>query len=455
MPSYDCIVIGSGPGGYVAAIRAAQLGMKTAVVEKDKVGGRCLNYACIPAKAVLRVADVLAEIDEADEFGIAVAGREVDYSKVSARREKVIKTLTGGVAGLFKKNKIDVIEGAGKLIGTGKVEVGGETYEATKAIVLATGSVAKPVPGTQFGGRVIGTEEAWALPELPKSLAVLGAGASGSEIASAYGRLGTDVLLFEALDRVLPTEDADISKVAGRAFAKQNIKVHTGTLVKDVQSHDDKVTFSYGDETGEAEYLVIAAGRGPDVEALGLEAAGVKLTDRGLIEVDGALRTSVKGVYAIGDLVPGPALAHKASDEGIIAVEDAAGLETHALEYVDIPRATFCTPPVASFGLTEAQAREQGIDVVVGKVQYGAGGAGTVYGDRGGVIKIIGDKRYGELVGGHIVGAKATELIQELVNAKALEGGYPEIARTIHGHPTLPEGVMEAARAADGWLIHG
>ena len=252
-----------------------------------------------------------------------------------------------------------------------------------------------------------------------------------------------------------PTEDADISKVAGRGLAKQNIKVHTGTLVKDVESHDDKVTFSYGDETGEAEYLVIAAGRGPDVEALGLEAAGVKLDDRGLIEVDGNLRTSADKIYAIGDLVPGPALAHKASDEGVIAVEHAAGLETHPIEYIDIPRATFCTPNVASFGLTEEQAREQGMDVVVGKVQYGAVGAGTVYGDRGGLIKIIGDKKYGELVGGHIVGAKATELIQELVNAKALEGGYAEVARIVHGHPTLSEGVMEAARAADGWLIHG
>ena len=313
----------------------------------------------------------------------------------------------------------------------------------------------KPVPGTSFGGRVIGTEEAWALPELPKTLAVLGAGASGSEIASAYGRLGVDVQLFEALDRVLPTEDADISKVAGRGLAKQNIKVHTGTLVKDVESHDDKVTFSYGDETGEADWLVIAAGRGPDVEALGLDAAGVKLDDIGLIEVDGNLRTSAEKIYAIGDLVPGPALAHKASDEGVIAVEHAAGLETHPIEYIDIPRATFCTPNVASFGLTEEQAREQGMDVVVGKVQYGAVGAGTVYGDRGGLIKIIGDKRYGELVGGHIVGAKATELIQELVNAKALEGGYAEVARIVHGHPTLSEGVMEAARAADGWLIHG
>src|SRR4051794_29309184 len=298
---YDCIVIGSGPGGYVAAIRAAQLGMKTAVVEKDAVGGRCLNYACIPAKAVLRVADILSEVDDADEFGIEIPERTVDFSKVSARREKVVKTLTGGVGGLFKKNKIDVIEGVGALA-DGGVKVGDETYSAAKAIILATGSVPKPVPGTQFGGRVIGTEEAWAFEELPKKIAVLGAGASGTEIASAYARLGTEVMLFEALDRVLPTEDADISKIANRSFGKQGIKVHTGVLVKDVQSDDGKVTFSYGDETGEAEYLIIAAGRGPDVEALGLDAAGVKLTDSRLIEVDGALRTSAEKIYAIGDL---------------------------------------------------------------------------------------------------------------------------------------------------------
>ena len=461
--AYDCIVIGSGPGGYVAAIRAAQLGMNTAVIEKDDVvGGRCLNYACIPAKAVLRSADVLSEVRDAEEFGISLNGAapEVDFGKVSARRAKVIKTLTGGVSGLFKKGEIEVINGLGSVTDDANVKVGGDfdgtEYEAKKAVILATGSVAKPIPGTEFGSRIIDTQGAWLLDELPGSIAVVGAGASGTEIASGYARLGVDVLLFEGLDRVLPTEDADVSKVAERSFKKQGIKVHTNTLVQDVKATDDNVTFSYGDgEEATVDFLVIAAGRGPDIEGLGLDNAGVKLDENGQVAVDGAMRTSKEGVWAIGDLVHGPALAHKASDEGIIAVEDAAGLETHALSYVDIPRATFCTPNVASFGLTEEQAREAGHDVTVGKVGYGAVGGGTVYGDRTGLVKIIGDKQYGELLGGHIVGSKATELIQELVNVKALEGGYPEVARAVHGHPTLSEAVLEAARAADGWLIHG
>ncbi|MGH2890146.1 MAG: dihydrolipoyl dehydrogenase [Solirubrobacteraceae bacterium] len=452
--SFDCVVVGSGPGGYVAAIRAAQLGFKTAVVERDRIGGRCLNYACIPAKAVLRVADVLSEIREADEFGIKVAEPEVDYAGVSARRQKVISTLTGGVAGLLRKNGVEVVEGEGRLTGPGAVAAGDREL-AAKTIVLATGSVKRPIPGAEFGGRVIGTEEAWALDELPKSMAVVGAGASGAEIASAYARLGVEVILFEALDRVLPTEDADISRLVERGLKRQGMEIHTATLVTGIESGKRSVSFTHGEAQGEVEWLVIAAGRGADVDGLGLDAAGVKLSSTGLIEVDGAMRTSTSGVYAIGDLVPGPALAHKASDEGLIAVEDAAGLTTHPLEYVDIPRATFCSPNVASFGLTEAQAREQDDDVVVGKVPYGAVGAGTVYGDRNGLIKIVGSKRYGELLGGHIVGAKATEMIQELVNARTLEGGYPEIARIVHGHPTLSEAVMEAARAADGWLIHG
>lgn len=456
--AYDVVVVGSGPGGYVAAIRAAQLGKRTAVIEKGDIGGRCLNVACIPAKAVLRVADVLSEIREADDFGIAVSEPTVDFVKVGERRERVVKTLTGGVSGLMKKNKIDVIEGFASLTDQGTVRVGGafDGDELTApVIILATGSVKRPIPGTSFGGRVIGTEEAWALSELPASMVVVGAGASGSEIASAYARLGTKVQLFEGLDRVLPTEDADISKLAERGFKKQDIEVHTSTFVTDVVSGDSSVTFSYGEEKGEAEWLVIAAGRGPDIEGLGLDVAGIKLAENGLIQVDSHLKTSRPGVWAIGDLVAGPALAHKASDEGIVAVEDAAGLEVHGIDYIDIPRATFCTPNVASFGLTEAQAREAGHDVVVGKVQYGAVGAGTVYGDRTGLVKIVGDKKYGEIVGAHIVGAKSTEMIQELVNAKALEGGYPEVARMIHGHPTMSEAVMEAARAADGWLIHG
>ncbi len=452
--SWDIVVIGSGPGGYVGAIRAAQLGFKTAIVEMDKVGGRCLNYACIPAKAVLRSADILSEVREAGEFGIKVGAPHVDYAALSARREKVISTLTGGVAMLLKKNGVETIAGRGALAGNGTVKVGDLDLQA-KTIVLATGSVKKPIPGTQFGGRVIGTEEAWALNELPKSMAVVGAGASGAEIASAYARLGTEVMLFEALERVLPTEDTDISKIAERGLKRQGIDIHTSTLVEQVEPTGEAVKFRAGDREAQVEWFVIAAGRGADVEGLGLEAAGVRIAEDGLLKVDGAQRTSAGGVYAIGDLVHGPALAHKASDEGVIAVEDAAGMQIHPIEYQDIPRATFCAPNVASFGLTEAEAREQGHDVTVGKVQYGAVGAGTVYGDRGGLVKIVGEKRYGELLGGHIVGSRATELIQELVNVRVLEGGYPEVARTIHGHPTQSEAIMEAARAADGWLIHG
>ncbi len=456
--SYDCIVIGSGPGGYVAAIRAAQLGKKTVVIEQDKVGGRCLNYACIPAKAVLRSADLLTEINEADEYGLKVASVEVDYVGVQARREKVVATLTGGVSGLFKKNKIDLIEGSGALDADGNVLVeadGGKQTLAAETVILATGSVPRAIPGVEFGGRVIGTEQAWALQELPARLAVVGAGASGSEIASGFARLGSEVLLLEALERVLPTEDADISRLVERGLKRQGIQVHTGTPVKDVQGTEESVSFSYGDQTAEVDYLVIAAGRGADIDGLGLAEAGVELDERGLVKVDGALRTSRKGVYAIGDLVAGPALAHKASDEGVIAAEDSVGMATHPIAYVDIPRATFCTPNVGSFGLTEAQAKEQGYDVIVGKVPYGAVGGGIVYGDRSGMVKLVGESKYGELLGGHIVGARATELIQELVNVRALEGGFAEVARTIHGHPTLSEAVMEAGRAADGWLIHG
>src|SRR4051794_31597142 len=308
---YDCIVIGSGPGGYVAAIRAAQLGMKTAVVEKGAIGGRCLNIACIPAKAVLRVADVASEVRHAGDFGIKVGEPEIDFKGVEAHRDKVIKTLTGGVSMLLKKNKVDVIEGEASLTKDGKVKVGSEEIEAG-TILLATGSVAKPILGLEFGDKVLDTQGAWLLHELPKKLAVIGAGASGTEIASAYGRLGTEVVLLEALPQILPLEDVDIAKAAAREIGKQ-VKIVTGADVDRVDVSDKGVSIDWGEGAQEFDYVAICAGRSPDVEALGLDAAGIELTDRGQIKVDGHQKTSKDGVYAIGDIVPGPWLAHKAS----------------------------------------------------------------------------------------------------------------------------------------------
>lgn len=456
---YDCIVIGSGPGGYVAAIRAAQLGMKTAVVEKaDTVGGRCLNEACIPAKAILRVADAMKEVKGAKSFGITTGDVDFDFSGATKHRDKVVKTLTGGVAMLFEKNKIDVIEGQGAVTDDGNVKVGGSfdgnEIEAGK-VILATGSIARPVGGLEFGGRIVDTAKMWLTAEQPGRLAVIGAGASGTEVASAFGRLGTDVILLEALDQILPLEDKEIAKATAREIAKQNVKIVTGASVEKVDDSGDSVKIEVGGETHEVDLVCIAAGRGADVEGLGLGDAGIETTDRGLVKVDGAQRTSKEGVYAIGDLVPGPALAHKASDEGVIAAEDAAGMDTHPIDYPYVPRVTFCMPQVASFGLTEEQAKEAGFDVVVGKVPMGAVGAPTVYGDRAGMVKIIGDKKFGEIIGGHIVSPKAAELIEELVIARDLEGGYHELAHSIHPHPAFAETVLEAARATDGWLIHG
>ena len=455
---YDCIVIGSGPGGYVAAIRAAQLGLKTAVVEKGNVGGRCLNEACIPAKAMLRVAEVFRETQHGADFGIEVEGASVNYDGATKHRDKVVKTLTSGVSMLFDKNKIDLIEGFGSVTDDGNVKIGGQfdgTEIETDRVILAVGSVPNPILGLQFGKRVLDTAGMWLLNEQPKKLCVIGAGASGTEIASALGTLGTEVTLLEALDQILPLEDADIAKACAREIKKQNVRIETGAKVEDAQVSDDSVKVTFNGETDEFDYLVIAAGRAPDIEGLGLDEADVRRDDRGLIEVDGRMRTTRAGVWAIGDMVPGPALAHKASDEGIIAVEDAAGLSVHPIDYTFVPAVTFCHPQVASFGLTEAAAREAGYEVVVGKIPMGAVGAPTVYGDRGGMIKIVGDKQYGELIGASIVSVKAADLIQELVNARDLEGGYSEVARIIHAHPSFAEAVMEAARATDGWLIHG
>jgi len=455
---YDCIVIGSGPGGYVAAIRAAQLGLKTAVVEKAETGGRCLNEACIPAKSILRVAEVFSEVQHASSFGVNVDGVSLDYAGAVKHRDEVVKTLTGGVGMLFQKNKIELIEGFGAVTDDANVRIGGQfdgTEIETDRVILACGSISKPILDLQFGKRILDTAGMWLLNEQPSRLCVIGAGASGTEIASALGRLGTEVLLLEALDQILPLEDEEVSKACAREIKKQNVRIETGAKVEGTEASESGVRVSFNGESQEFDYLCIAAGRGPDIEGLGLEEAGVERDERGLVKVDGRLRTSREGVWAIGDMVPGPALAHKASDEGIIAVEDAAGNEVHPIDYTYIPAVTFCHPQVASFGMTEKAAREAGHDVVVGKVPMGAVGAPTVYGDRGGLVKIVGDKQYGEILGAHICSVKAADLIQELVNARELEGGFHEVARTIHPHPAFAETVMEAARATDGWLIHG
>ena len=454
MAAYDVIVIGGGPGGYVAAIRAAQLGQKTAVVERDKPGGRCLNYACIPAKTVLHTAEVYAEVSESGaDLGIKATNVGIDWKALQARREKVSKTLADGVQMLWKKNKVDFLAGEASLEGGGKVKVGNDSHEA-KAIVLATGSVALPIPGIDFSDRVLDTWGAWSLDTMPKAMVVAGAGASGSEIASAYARMGTEVTLVEMLDHVLPLEDVDMARVVERQFKKDGIDLQLGTKVEGVSEQKTGVKVKVGDKEVKADYLAIAGGRKPDTEPLNLEAAGVQTEENGQIKIDEYQRTTAEGIYAIGDLVRGPALAHKASEEGVVAVETAAGAPTHPVDVNLIAGATFCHPQVASVGMTEQEAKDAGREVKIGKFKLGGAGASVVYDDRAGLAKLIGDPEYGEILGAHIVGNIACDMISELVNAMALEGGYQELARIVHPHPTMSEAVLDAARAVDGWAIH-
>jgi dihydrolipoamide dehydrogenase len=451
--SFDTIVIGGGPGGYVAAIRAAQLGRKTAVVERDKAGGRCLNYACIPAKTILRTAEIFVEARDSAELGVLAKDVSLDWEAVGKRRAAVSESLSGGVKMLWDKNKVTVIEGEGSLTADGNVKVGAEVYEAG-VVVLATGSVALPIPGVEFGERVVDTWGAWSLPEVPKKIAVVGAGASGCEIASAYGRFGTEVALIEMLPQILPAEDKDLVRVVERAFKKQNIVVSTGSPVENVEAGKKSVKLSYGDASTEVDYLCIAGGRGADTEGLGLAEAGVELEDNGKVKVDPYQRTTNPKVYAIGDLVNAKALAHKASEEGIVAVEHAAGTPTHPVDQNLVAGATFCHPQVASVGLTEAAAKQAGHEVKVGKFKLGGVGGATVYDDRDGLVKLVVDASYGEILGAHVVGNRACDMIAELVATMALEGGYQELARIVHPHPTISEAIPEAARAVDGWATH-
>jgi dihydrolipoamide dehydrogenase len=451
--SFDTIVIGGGPGGYVAAIRSAQLGRKTAVVERDKPGGRCLNYACIPAKTVLHTAELYEQARNGAELGLVVEGARIDWEALGKRRAAVSESLSSGVKMLWDKNKVTWIEGDGALTEDGNVKVGDDVHEAG-AVVLATGSTAMPIPGVEFGGRVLDTWGAWSLPEQPRRIAVVGGGASGCEIASAYGRFGTEVLLIEMLDQILPAEDKDMARVVERAFKKQSIEISTGAPVENVEAGAESVKLTYGESSAEVDYLCVAGGRAADVEGLGLEAAGVKTTDRGKIEVDEFGRTANPKIYAIGDLVNAKALAHKASEEGVVAVEHAAGVETHPVDQNLVAGATFCHPQVAGVGLTEAAAKEAGHEVKVGKLKLGGVGAATVYDDKDGLVKLVVDAKYGEILGAHIVGNRACDMIAELVATMALEGGYQELARIVHPHPTISEAILDAARAVDGWATH-
>lgn len=460
---YNVLIIGSGPGGYVAAIRASQLGLKTAVVERESLGGICLNWGCIPTKSLLKSAQVFDYLKHAEDYGLKVEGSvKPDFEKVIARSRGVADGMSKGVQFLLKKNKIDVIEGTGKLTGATKVEVTSKDNKKTtieaEHIILATGARSKELPNLkQDGKKIIGYREAMTLPKQPKSLLVVGSGAIGSEFASFYNSMGTSVTLVEFLPNVVPVEDEEVSKQLERSFKKAGIKVMTGSSVESVKVSGNickvQVKTPKGIEEHEVEIVLSAVGVTPNTENLGLEATGVAM-ENGKIKVDDYYRTNIKGVYAIGDIVHGPALAHVASAEGITCVEKIAGLNPHPVNYGNIPGCTYTHPEVASVGYTEKAAKEAGYEIKVGKFPYSASGKANAAGEKEGFIKLIFDAKYGELLGAHMIGANVTEMIAEMVVARNLETTGHEIIKSIHPHPTMSEAIMEAAAQAYGEVIH-
>lgn len=465
---YDIVVIGAGPGGYVSAIRASQLGMKVAIVERQYMGGVCLNIGCIPTKAMLHSADLIEEFHDSKRFGVIAEKVSVDWAAVQRNREAVVKQMTGGVGFLMKKNKVDVHMGAAQLLGRGQVKVSGEGGQETllkaKNIIVATGARPRELPqiGASFDGkRILSSKEALALPEIPKSLIIVGASAIGCEFASMYRTFGSAVTLIEALPRIVPVEDEEVSAELARAFNKRGIKVLAGAKMTAMQQADGGVKVSLMDAEGKqqelsAERALMGIGIVANSKGFSLEETGVAIDQRGFITVDAQMRTNVEGVYAIGDCAStGPWLAHKASAEGILAAEVIAGHHPAAIEYGKIPGCTYCSPEIASVGLTEAKAREQGYDVKVGKFAFTANGKATIIGQRNGFVKIIAEKQYDEVLGMHIVGPHATELIAEGGVALAHEATAESLMRTIHAHPTLYEALGEAAHAAaEGAPIH-
>ncbi len=459
---FDVIVVGSGPGGYVTAIRASQLGFKTAVVEKENLGGVCLNWGCIPTKALLKSAQVFEYVKHAEDFGIKIKEYDKDFNAVVNRSREVANGMSGGVQFLMKKNKITVLNGFGKVQPGKKVtvtdEAGKETVYSGQNIIIATGARSRELPNLpQDGKKIIGYRKAMTLEKQPKKMVVVGSGAIGIEFAYFYNSMGTDVTIVEYMPNIVPVEDEDVSKQLERTFKKSGVKIMTNAEVTGVDTSGKGCTVNVktkkGEEQLEADVVLSAVGIAPNIEGIGLEEVGIA-SDRGRVLVNDFYQTNVPGYYAIGDIVKGPALAHVASAEGILCVEKLAGLHVEPLDYGNIPGCTYCFPEVASVGMTEKAAKDAGYEMKVGKFPFSASGKASASGHKDGFIKVIYDAKYGELLGAHMIGANVTEMIAEAVVARKLETTGHEILKTVHPHPTLSEAFMEATAAAYDEVIH-
>ena len=460
--NYDVIVLGSGPGGYVTAIRASQLGLKTAVIEKESLGGVCLNWGCIPTKALLKSANVYEYINHAEDYGIKVSSHKADFSAVVKRSRSVAEKMSGGVQFLMKKNKIDVIMGTGKVIPGKQIEVtddkGKTTTYSANQIIIATGAKSRQLPNlVQDGKQIIGYREAMVLPKMPKKMVIVGSGAIGVEFAYFYNAMGVDVTVVEFLPNIVPIEDIDVSKQLEKTFKKKGISIMTNSSVEKVNKSDKGceviVKTKKGEESISCDIVLSAIGIQPNIENIGLEETGI-IVDAGKIVVNEFYETNIPGYYAIGDVVAGQALAHVASAEGITCVEKIAGHNPEPIDYNNIPGCTYCSPEIASVGMTEKAAKEAGYELKVGKFPFSASGKASAAGHNDGFIKLIFDAKYGELLGGHMIGANVTEMIAEIVALRKLETTGHELIKTVHPHPTMSEAVMEAAAAAYDEVIH-
>ena len=461
--SYDIIVVGSGPGGYVTAIRASQLGLKTAIVEREALGGICLNWGCIPTKALLKSANVFEYLSHAADYGITVKDAKADFNSMVKRSRDVADGMSNGIKFLMKKNKIDVLSGNGILKSNKTVTVTDEAgkstdYTANKAVIIATGARSRALPNLpQDGEKIIGYRQAMTLKKQPKKMVVVGSGAIGVEFAYFYNAIGTEVTIVEYLPNIVPVEDNDVSKQLEKTFKKSGIKVMTGSSVESVDTSGKHCVVSVktakGDEKIECDVVLSAVGIQANIENIGLEEVGI-VVDKGRILVNDFYETNMPGYYAIGDVVPGPALAHVASAEGIVCVEKIAGHHPEPIDYGNIPGCTYCSPEIASVGMTEKAAKEAGVELKIGKFPFSASGKASAAGAKDGFVKLLFDAKYGELLGAHMIGANVTEMIAEIVAIRKLETTGEELIKTIHPHPTMSEAVMEAAAAAYGEVIH-